>query len=314
MSHASVTSVRESRAGLSLLEVLVACGILVIGLTSIAAILPAAGSRLSQASQADRGGTLAANAYAEMVNRGLIAADLFFVSGTSPTLTGTIPIRTCFLGGVLQAVPSVSVTAASVSVTGSSAMLSGTANVNLRINPTRGFVLEDDLVFGAGTAAETPTNQFVSGTTSIRAYNEGVCWGAMLACTGSATPGVPATLAIAIFKKESGPPAGLVLTGPAGTNMLQFTTGSTNGLLDEATRKQFLQPCSYVLAVTNPPQWLRVNASWTMPGPTVSGTENTGGRRSYVVLDRNPIASGTALPVVGFDQLLRVDQYSVTLD
>jgi hypothetical protein len=46
----------------------------------------------------------------------------------------------------------------------------------------------------------------------------------------------------------------------------------------------------------------------------VSGTENTGGRRSFVVLDRNPIVSGTTMPVVGFDQLLRVDQYSVTLD
>ncbi|MFM8985733.1 MAG: hypothetical protein ACKONH_06710, partial [Planctomycetia bacterium] len=89
MSHTSVTSVRESRAGLSLLEVLVACGILVIGLTSIAAILPAAGSRLTQASQADRGGTLAANAYAEMVNRGLIAADLFS-SGTRACVFGRV--------------------------------------------------------------------------------------------------------------------------------------------------------------------------------------------------------------------------------
>jgi Tfp pilus assembly protein PilV len=303
MSCPSITSMRESRAGVSLLEVLVACGILVIGLTSIAAILPAAGSRLTQASQADRGGTLAANAYAEMVNRGLIAADLFS-SGT----------RACVFGRALQAVPTVSATAPSVSVSGSSVTAVPSAVLGTRINTTRGFVLEDDLVFAAGTAADTPTNQFVSGTTSIRAYNEGVCWGAMLACTGSAAAGIPATLSIAIFKKEPGPLAGLVLTGPAGTNMLQLMTSSTAGLLDEATRKQFLQPCSYVLAMTNPPQWLRVNASWTMPGPTVSGTENTQGRRSYVVLDRNPMTSGTTMPVVGFDQLLSVDQYSVTLD
>lgn len=297
MSHTSVTSVRESRAGLSLLEVLVACGILVIGLTSIAAILPAAGSRLTQASQADRGGTLAANAYAEMVNRGLIAADLFS-SGT----------RACVFGRVLQAVPTVSATAGAVTA----AAVSGT--LTARINTTRGFILEDDLTFASSTAAETPTNQFETAASAVRQYSEGVCWGAMLTCTGSAATGVPATLTVAVFKKEAGQPAALSLTGSAGTNMLQYTTGSTNGVLDEGTRKQFLPACSYVLAVTNPPQWLRVNASWTMPGPTVSGTENTQGRRSFVVLDRNPLTSGTTLPVVGFDQLLRVDQYSVTLD
>ncbi len=294
---------RASRAGVSLLEVLVACGILVIGLTSIAAILPAAGSRLTQASQADRGGTLAANAYAEMVNRGLIAADLFS-SGT----------RACVFGRALQAVPTVSATAPGVSVSGSSVTAVPSAVLGTRINSTRGFVLEDDLVFASGTAADAPANQFESGTTSIRAYNEGVCWGAMLACTGSAAAGVPATLSIAIFKKEPGLPAGLVLTGPAGNNMLQYTTGPLNGVVDEATRKLYLPACSYVLAMTNPPQWLRVHASWTMSGTTVSGTENTFTRRSFVVLDRNPTTSGTTMPVVGFDQLLRVDQYSVTLD
>ena len=303
MSRTSTTSMRASRAGVSLLEVLVACGILVIGLTSIAAILPAAGSRLTQASQADRGGTLAANAYAEMVNRGLIAADLFS-SGT----------RACVFGRALQAVPTVSATAPGVSVSGSSVTAVPSAVLGTRINTTRGFVLEDDLVFASGTAADTPANQFESASSAVRAYSEGVCWGAMLACTGSAAAGLPATLSIAIFKQEPGLPAGLVLTGPAGNNMLQYTTGPLNGVVDEATRKRYLPACSYVLAMTNPPQWLRVHASWTMSGTTVSGTENTFTRRSFVVLDRNPTTSGTTMPVVGFEQLLRVDQYSVTLD
>lgn len=309
MPRSSVTPVRHPRAGLTLLEVLVACGILVLGLTSIAAILPAAGSRLTQAALEDRGGVLAANAYAEMVNRGLIAADLF-PSGTT---------RACVFGRVLQAVPAVSTTAASVPVTGSSAMLMGAASaaVNARISPTRGFVLEDDLVFTSGTAADTPVNTFepaFSTRSPIRRYNEGVCWGAMLACTGSAATGAPATLSIVTFKKEAGGPTGLVLNGTAGTTMLQYTTGPLNGVVDEATRKLYLPACSYVLAMTNPPQWLRVHASWTMSGTTVSGTENTLTRRSFVVLDRNPTTSGTTLPVVGFEQLLRVDQYPVTLD
>lgn len=296
MSRSSITFGCNPRAGLTLLEVLVACGILVIGLTSIAALLPAAGSRLTQASQADRGGTLTANAYAEMVNRGMIAADMFSVGA-----------KACVFGRMLQAVPTVSTAAGAVTAVASGTLAS-------RINSTRGFVLEDDLVFAAGTAAETPANQFETAASAVRRYSEGVCWGAMLACAGNAATGVPATLSIAVFKKDAGAPAALVLNGTAGNSMLQYTSGSTNGVLDEATRKQFLPACSYVLAVTNPPQWLRVNASWTMPGPTVSGTENTAGRRSYVVLDQNPVTSGTTLSVVGFEQLLRVDQYPVTLD
>jgi len=50
---------------------------------------------------------------------------------------------------------------------------------------------------------------------------------------------------------------------------------------------------------------------------TASGTtEDTRFRRSFVVLDPNPITSGTTeeLRVVGFEGLLRVDHYPVTLD
>jgi hypothetical protein len=92
---------------------------------------------------------------------------------------------------------------------------------------------------------------------------------------------------------------------------------------DEATRRRFLPACSHVVALgtgTNPPRWVRVTSSWTMPGFVVvggtirSGTENPAARRSFVVLDPNPLTSGTTLNVIGFDGLLRVDQHPVTLD
>ena len=57
---------KTARAGFSLLEVLVACGILVVGLASIAAILPAAGSRLSEAAAQDRAVAAAAVAMSEI--------------------------------------------------------------------------------------------------------------------------------------------------------------------------------------------------------------------------------------------------------
>lgn len=51
---------------MTLLEVLVACGILVVGLASIAALLPAAGSLLAEASSVDRATALAANTAADL--------------------------------------------------------------------------------------------------------------------------------------------------------------------------------------------------------------------------------------------------------
>lgn len=54
------------RRGISLLEVLIACGVLMIGLSSVAALMPAAGSLLGEATALDRAATLAANAAADL--------------------------------------------------------------------------------------------------------------------------------------------------------------------------------------------------------------------------------------------------------
>lgn len=62
---------------MTLLEVLVACGILVVGLASVAAILPAAASLLAEAANIDRGAALAANTAAELEARGVLKASLF---------------------------------------------------------------------------------------------------------------------------------------------------------------------------------------------------------------------------------------------
>ena len=72
----SLPIAKRARAGFSLLEVLVACGILVVGLASIAAILPAAGSRLSEAAAQDRAVAAAAVAMSEIRCRNLAARDI----------------------------------------------------------------------------------------------------------------------------------------------------------------------------------------------------------------------------------------------
>ncbi len=66
---------RTARAsGITLLEVLIACGILVVGLASVAALLPAAASVFAEATAVDRGGSLAANAAADLQFRETVAA------------------------------------------------------------------------------------------------------------------------------------------------------------------------------------------------------------------------------------------------
>jgi type II secretory pathway pseudopilin PulG len=321
----SRTVTHHPRAGLSLLEVLVACGVLAIGLASVAAILPAASSRFGQAQQADRAGFLAANARADLLNRGLVAADIF-ASGT----------RACAFGQVASALVTISATAGRTwpTVTGTWAGALAQRIDTVGDGPGRGFLLEDDLKYLPPSGAETPRNSFtISGTAGPRTFDQSMCWGATLwptgTTTGTAAPGVPALLSVAAFRRpgdacemtlqgsgSASGPTTLQCTGvlaSGSTSSLQ-TTGTAAALAIESSRRRYLPPCSFVLALTNPPQWARVASSWTLSGTMVSGTENVASRRSCVVLEPAPQFSGTTIRVVGFDGLLRVDQHPVTLE
>jgi Tfp pilus assembly protein PilV len=319
----SHTVAHHPRAGLSLLEVLVACGVLAIGLASVAAILPAAGSRFGQAQLADRAGFLAANARADLLNRGVVAADVF-ASGT----------RACAFGQVATALLTISATATGTAGrTWPTFAASASAVLAQRIDTVgRGFLLEDDLKYLPPSGAETPRNSFmISSTTGPRTFDQSMCWGATLwPAGGPAARGVPAVLSVAVFRRPgdacefrltrtgtispSGPETmqcdGVLRSGAAST----LQTGGAAALAIEAARLQYLSPCSFVLAVTNPPQWARVASSWTLSGTMVSGTENVNSRRSFVVLEPAPQFTGTTIRVVGFDGLLRVDQHPVTLE
>jgi len=312
-------------AGITLLEVLVACGILVIGLASLASVLPAAGSRLAQASVEDRAGVAAANAHAECVTRGLVASDLF-VSSTAA----------CGFGrGFENIVPNIGSpksrrvrNRAAVS----SAILQARPLLLDRIDEVRGFVLEDDLSFLPSTAADTPLNGFImtgGQASGNRLSREGVCWGAMLApVSGTAVAGADATLSIAVFRKEGDGAASISLTrqngslfriGPVTTVTSSGTTTNASPATTVAARKQFLQGCGYVLALPTSgpamPKWLRVTSSWASPDE----------QAAFVALDLDGIGDAAAqaryitgnpgtMTVIGFENLVRVDQYTVTLD
>lgn len=305
------------RRGITLLEVLVACGILVVGLASLASIMPAAGSRLAQAAVEDRAGTAAANAFAEVVNRGLASSDLF-----------TATDKACYFGAGLDT--SGPLFQGNSPVKG---VIAGPAAALLqRIDLKRGFFLEDDLVYLPFGASDTPANLFLNNNAGPREYREGVCWGALLAPTSyPAAAGSEAVLSIPVFKKP-GDSMLVKLLGSSGSPMFEHSTAKNNGSSsgtgaeDEQARKQFLAGCSYVLALPSvtgvPPKWLRITSSWTNPGP--GAIEDATQRQSYVVLDLDaiPLAdrgkyltdNGTNILVIAFENLMRVDQYTLSLD
>ena len=294
-----------SRAGFSLLEVLVACGILVIGLTSIAAILPAASSRLAEATAEDRAGTLAANAYAEAVARGLLSSDIFPASssGTTCVVFG----RVLTVNGTSTSIPGGKVALASGTTVSGTVLLTQAQYIltplSTRIDQARGFVLEDDLTYSIPTTGETPNNSFLNGGAGPREYKDGVCWGGMLTptvLTGTVGPGSVATLSLAVFKK-SGSIQSLTLTPTSGYYSVLPA--------DAQTRKTYAKGCSYllVLPTSAAPTWQRINASWTVTGSTVLT-----GSTFLTFTGTQSFPKDT--PAIGFEGLLRLDERTIVLD
>ena len=294
-----------SRAGFSRLEVLVACGILVIGLTSIAAILPAASSRLAEATAEDRAGTLAANAYAEAVARGLLSSDIFPASssGTTCVVFG----RVLTVNGTSTSIPGGKVALASGTTVSGTVLLTQAQYIltplSTRIDQARGFVLEDDLTYSIPTTGETPNNSFLNSGTGPREYKDGVCWGGMLTptvLTGTVGPGSVATLSLAVFKK-SGSIQSLTLTPTSGYYSVLPA--------DAQTRKTYAKGCSYLLVLPTgaAPTWQRINASWTVTGSTVLT-----GSTFLTFTGTQSFPANT--PAIGFEGLLRLDERTIVLD
>lgn len=78
--------VPSSRRGITLLEVLIAMGILAIGLSSVVALVPAGRSQASRAVVLDRAASLAANVLADVATFGLLR------DGAVPLTSGTMTV------------------------------------------------------------------------------------------------------------------------------------------------------------------------------------------------------------------------------
>jgi len=246
---------------MTLLEVLVSLGILVAGLASVAALLPASSARLAEASAADRAGTLSMNAQADLLNRRELKANWF-----------TSTVKTVVLGDVFPDSPF-----KSAPYTKKQASL-----------PPGDTASYGQLTYGA---VITPITQ-----------------------SEKIEPGMPARVAIAIFKKADPDSKRLPLTS--------FSPGvfklPVSGLEGEAERRRFLPGCTWALAVNEggdaPPRWLHVATSWSTRQPGNSDVVAD----SFVSFSDSEQAdemkSGNTLVIYGFNGVLRVDERSIVLE
>ena len=88
-------SFRNSRRGITLLEVMIAIGILAIGLTSVMSLIPAGKSEASKAVVIDRAATIATNALADAVTYGLTRPDSIVIDGPGNVIVFD-PVNTSF--------------------------------------------------------------------------------------------------------------------------------------------------------------------------------------------------------------------------
>lgn len=296
-------------AGITLLEVLISCALLIIGLTAIAGMLPAAGTRLTQATIEDRAALLLSNAMAEVSNRGLVTKDAFAVAGPQGG------VRTAVFGMVLGELPDLGTlpngrTAGEYFAEASPVALQ-------RCGSNRTFILEDVLAYERSPYADVPMNAFATDEAGPgpRKVRRGLCWGAMLTpAEGVPESGGKAILSLGIFKRAGSSEDGKF---EAGIPIALKRSGSYYEATI-ATKESFLGGCAWVLAIpadlTRSPRWFRIVTSWNVSGASGSVKRLIiDNQTDFADLTGSAALDSTAV-VVAFEGIVRVDEQVVTLD
>lgn len=270
--------------GFTLIEVLISLGIIVGALAGIAALLPAAGSRLADATDIDRAGVMAANARADLANRGLVRASLWSGVTTPAVVFG-------------EGLPALASTAPAAGVVGAA----NAAEVASRIDTSTGFLLQDSV----------QTND----ANAVTGFVPDVCYGCMLSSPASPPiPGMPFRVSTVVFQKPGPDIKAFSLSRSGSSTTLRVGSGAAVA----ADLTQFLAGCSWVLAVgsaASEPRWVQVGSAWTAFAPgQVTGSPTGTSFVSLTGTDWVGLVSGGSLQVIGFTGLLRVDERFVNLE
>lgn len=200
-----MTTIHHRRAGITLMEVLIAVGILAIGLSSVVALLPAGHSMAQRSFVTDQASIIAANAAADFVTLGFLRPEC---------LTSAMPPLVYDPLGTNGA----SLTTTMLKPEG---LFAGSAAVAPRVAPLNAYLVRgrDDIVYNV---PENPnqdvTNRF--NADGIRDYQGKFTWAALLTRPATSTipagvafePGDEAILTIVVFHQRD-PSQGLVNLG-----------------------------------------------------------------------------------------------------
>lgn len=261
------------RFAFTLLEVLVALGIILVGLGGVMALLPASGVVLAEAGFADRAGTLVANGHADLRNRQMATSDQFQAGNVTMVVLGDV-----FPASPFGAAPF------------SRHARSGEVS----------YTLGDDMEMIAGDVPAVRSGGVCYGAT-IAPSRPGA----------PVVPGSPAVVSVAVFRKPGVEMKALSLqaTG-SGSGVFQVTGPATTAPLQDADRRRFMPGCSWVLASagTQPPRWLQVGSSWATQAAGSTSPSGAFVAFSDAAAATALVGAGTTLTVYAFEGLLQLDE------
>ncbi len=213
------------RRGITLLEVLISIGILAIGLSSVAALFPAARSQASRALILDRAAVLAANALADAATSGMLLEGALTMSQTTGQPIVIDP----------GAVPPYQLSSAIGASLRNTGVYSGAVSGGAAVSACQRIFTEsrDDIVVAPGAAPDDlPLNVF--GSDGVRSYTGRMTCLLCITPPGGASA-APGTITVVVFHARD--PELPVVDGAISANRLVLT-----GDVNERTFRDIVKP------------------------------------------------------------------------
>lgn len=284
---------RPSRAGISLLEVLISIGILAVGLTSVLSFIPAGHSMAKTSLVIDQAAIVAANALADLTVQGFLRVDSL-ANVTSPAFIDPIGLS-----------PWPGLGSNPIELRQNGVLSVPSAASPPRVLPASAYVFRsrDDVSFDVPDSDAIPVaNRFIDGS---RSYKGNFSWVALLTKqgVGNFVPGDEATLSIVVFHDRD-PSQEMVSLGIPSSGTVAWPAGP---LIPSRQNNEVVRTNGVCLAAggvgppPTPPTFRRIAIA----------AINDGDTGAFIDFDGPPLG---AVPLYAVPDAVAVIQQTVTLE